>query len=165
MRRIAKAGVALLGAFALGVLQSGTAVADPTLEDDIGVFRGWDSDGSGPPAGSSCADAPGRVAEGCFTAYGDVIWVLDKEVDGYQTYVRWHNEIKDKNGAWVYHRQGMCNNQEGGGAWVSCNKDFYENGTENRLGGRGSRIAIEVCARDPIWEDPCYRYGWYYNIE
>ncbi|GHH80465.1 hypothetical protein GCM10018781_60900 [Kitasatospora indigofera] len=85
----------------------------------------------------------------CFQKYGDVLQVRTGASDANgnirRMSVQWKNELKDKNGNWNLYRYGECFNDLGTDLYGVCNKDFYEDSTTNKLGGKGSRLAIKHC--------------------
>ncbi|MCG5452164.1 MULTISPECIES: hypothetical protein [Micromonospora] len=109
----------------------------------IATPAGW------PPDVVDCVDAPGpsssssSPAQACFRAYGDQIWVYDRDTP-YAAIGEWQNQLY-YGGTWHNYRSGDCQNLEGEGAWGVCNYDFYEDGTTHRYRDQGSRVRFRAC--------------------
>jgi hypothetical protein len=108
-----------------------------------------------PPKGMDCVSYTG--VEACFEKYGDVIWVLDTAPDGYEADASWQNWLVDGS-SWVLYRVGTCRNQLHSGYWGYCNKDFYEYGSVNYYGSKGSGLRLWACDYGP-----CSNYVWIPN--
>ena len=94
-------------------------------------------------------------AQGAFKEYGDILYVKDTSTDGYSPYVLWENRLSDTNGTWHLYRHGRCEYYGGSGHWGACNKNMYETGNENALGGVQSQVRIKTCRNVPSLPDNC----------
>ncbi|MEH6374324.1 hypothetical protein V7793_08295 [Streptomyces sp. KLMMK] len=97
---------------------------------------------------------PGNVAYGCFKTYGDSWIIQDSKGEGAQTYIYWENWLYD-GARWRPYRHGRCNNDLGAPNWGQCNKDYYESGSTNYFGKKGSQMRFQVCDRHPFLPDMC----------
>ncbi|MGQ4515417.1 hypothetical protein [Streptomyces sp. DW26H14] len=78
-------------------------------------------------------------AKACFQPYGDILWVYGRGHDA-----NWENHIRNSSGAWQEYRVGSCMNALSGNRWGYCNKNFYEDTTKNKYGGKGSGIRLQA---------------------
>jgi hypothetical protein len=106
----------------------------------------WDTATAGsPPGGMTCVSMTG--AEACFQKHDDRWWVRDTASDGHSATASWENDVFDGI-QWRMYRQGSCVNKLGYGQWGVCNKDYYESGSTNDLGGKGSQLTWQACVYD-----------------
>lgn len=106
----------------------------------------WDTASAGsPPSGTTCVSMTG--AKACFEKNGDKWWVEDTKADGHSATASWTNYLDDGNGYRSY-RTGSCVNKLGSGEWGVCNKEYYESGSTNTLGGKGSVLSWQACVYD-----------------
>lgn len=57
--------------------------------------------------------------DACFEPDGDILWVLDKQADGYGVALYWEDRDSDRSGTCI-HNLGAAK------AWAVCDKDFTE---------------------------------------
>ncbi|MEV4760886.1 hypothetical protein AB0J86_38085 [Micromonospora sp. NPDC049559] len=138
--------VALLTGLVGAAVPAAAASADPpTLPKP---FEMDDAVSGGSPSGGVCTTTIGNDATGCFVRYGDQWFVqaIDPDAAG-GTSISWSNELyAGSSRGWVTYRHGTCYGWAGVGTWVHCNKDYYENTSENYFGYQGSRLRWTVCA-------------------
>jgi hypothetical protein len=133
---IALAGIT--GAASAAVLALAAPVQAATYE--------WNTATAGsPPSGMRCVSMTG--AEACFEKNGDRWWVRDTASDSHSATASWENDLFDGI-QWRLYRQGSCVNKLGYGRWGACNKDYYESGSTNELGGKGSQLDWQACVYD-----------------
>jgi hypothetical protein len=133
----------------------------PVADDDIGAASG------AYPISSPCGhvDGPFGVAgRACFEKTGDIFHVKSEVTN--QIYVYWENWLWNGS-AWKAYRHGRCNNQNGAGTWVTCNKDFYESSSTNYFSKKGSRLRFQTCIRyatpDSCNPGSISDAGWFHN--
>ncbi len=125
----------------LGIKMSAVTAANP-YEWDTAVAA--DSNPTTDVLGN-CTDMVG--AKACFERHGDRWWVLDTDGDGHSATASWENWLLDGSSS-VLWRNGSCVNKLGKGHWGVCNKDYYEDGSVNVFGSRGSALEWQACVYD-----------------
>lgn len=143
LRRVTKMAV---GSIATALLVVGMSHPAAAAETDTAVS-------SGTPTNASCITELSG-AEACFKPDGDILYVLDTSRDGHDVYAKWDNQLRDSSGSFRSYRTGSCRSSLGYGNWAACNKDFYEDSSDNAYGGNGSRILLYACV-DDLGDDSC----------
>jgi hypothetical protein len=106
---------------AAGVLGLLTVVAPMAAAPASAAYSfEWNNAVAGMPNLDSLACIATPVAEACFQANGDKIWVKDTSSDWYSGVARWYTD---------YGRWGTCRNALGAGKWGVCNKNLAEGHT------------------------------------
>jgi hypothetical protein len=106
-----------------------------------------------PPFEAYC----GTIEQACFERHGDRWWARDVENDGVaRLEIKWENRLWNGS-AWALYRQGSCITDLGYFQWGVCNKDYYESGSVNAYGYRGSSLRWQfcyaVCYGWGVWQD------------
>lgn len=113
-KRISAVFGMLMVSLGLVVLTASPAAA---AETDYVTDANWNSDGK--DCYSAITGLTYSRMDACFESDGDILWVLDKQADGYGVALFWEDMDSGRSGTCI-HNLGSAK------AWAVCNKDFTE---------------------------------------